>query len=65
MVDRVHSPGGPTAPRGWDELDESERTRLQVDYGYELDRLPPTCSLETKIQRFRRWLAARGIDYRG
>ena len=52
-------------PRDWAELDEEEQTRLQIAYGHYLDSLPPTCSLETKIERFRHWLAARGIDYRG
>ena len=51
--------------RDWHSLDAEEQTRLQVEYGRYLDTLPPTCSLETKIARFRRWLAPRGVDYRG
>lgn len=51
--------------RDWGELDESERTRLLVEHGRWLDGLPPTCSLESKVQRLRLWLAQRGIDYRG
>ncbi len=49
--------------RDWHGLDEDEQTELQVAFGHDLDRLPPTCSLDTKIQRFRRWLAERGIAY--
>jgi hypothetical protein len=51
--------------RPWECLDEREQTELRTAFGYDLDRLPPTCSLETKIERFRRWLRARRIDYRG
>jgi hypothetical protein len=51
--------------RDWGEFDESERTRLLVEHGRWLDGLPPTCSLESKVQRLRLWLAQRGIDYRG
>jgi hypothetical protein len=58
-------PEASTPPRDWAELGEEEQTRLQIAYGRYLDSLPPTCSLETKIERFRRWLADRGIEYRG
>lgn len=52
--------------RHWDSIEPTERTRLQVEYGYYLDTLPPTCSLETKIERFRHWLrSVHGIDYPG
>jgi hypothetical protein len=51
--------------RDWSELDDDEQTRLLIDYGRYLDSLPPTCSRETKIERFRRWLADRGIAYPG
>jgi hypothetical protein len=57
-------PTGPRPLRDWNRLDPEEQTRLQVEYGRYLDTLPPTCSLEAKIERFRRWLAPRGIDYR-
>ena len=50
--------------RDWHGLDEDEQTALRVAFGHDLDSLPPTCSLETKIARFRSWLAKRGIDYR-
>ena len=51
--------------RDWATLDADERTILQVAFGHYLDTLPPTCSLETKIERFRGWLAARGVSYQG
>jgi hypothetical protein len=50
--------------RDWHGLDDGEQTELRVAFGHYLDTLPPTCSLETKIERFRRWLAERGVDYR-
>ena len=51
--------------RDWRSLEPDEQTALRVEYGYYLDTLPPTCSLEAKIERFRRWLReAKGIDYR-
>lgn len=52
--------------RDWESLDTEEQTQLQVEYGYYLDSLPPTCSMQTKIERFRHWLQTeKGIDYRG
>jgi hypothetical protein len=33
-------------------------------FGRYQDQLPPTCSLETKIERFQDWLQQRGIEYR-
>lgn len=48
--------------RLWDTLDPAEQTELLEAYGHWLDRLPPTCSLELKIERFRGWLDERGID---
>lgn len=48
-------------PRRWDDLDADTRTTLLVEYGRDLDRLPPTCDLTTKNIRFARWLAARGV----
>ncbi|MCB1875701.1 MAG: hypothetical protein KDH88_06985 [Chromatiales bacterium] len=52
-----------TAPRPWAEIPADRQTALLVEYGYYLDSLPPTCSLETKEQRFRSWLQERGISY--
>jgi hypothetical protein len=49
----------------WDDLDPDQQTALQVEYGHWLDTLPPTCSMQTKIERFRAWLSTRGIAYDG
>ncbi len=49
--------------RPWDSLDVEEQTDLRVAFGHYLDTLPPTCSLETKVQRFRSWLQDHGVDY--
>jgi hypothetical protein len=51
-------------PRDWQALSDEEQTALRVAFGHYLDSLPPTCSLEAKIERFRAWLAARDVDYR-
>ena len=42
--------------RDWDNLEPEQQTRIRVEYGYYLDTLPPTCSLESKIECFRDWL---------
>jgi hypothetical protein len=56
--------GDATAPlRPWRSLGEAEQTALRVAYQEALDREPPTCSLDTKIERFARWLAARGVAF--
>jgi hypothetical protein len=49
----------------WESLPEDRQLELREEYGHYLDSLPPTCSLETKIERFRRWLEERGITYSG
>lgn len=49
---------------GGDDLPTARQLALREDYGRYHDRLPPTCSLETKIVRFTAWLAERGIRYR-
>jgi hypothetical protein len=49
--------------RDWDELSAEEQLALREAYGHYLDTLPPTCELSTKLERFRRWLAERGIAY--
>ena len=51
------------AVRTWTSLGTEEQTRLLEAYGRYLDTLPPTCNLDTKIERLRRWLASQGIDY--
>jgi hypothetical protein len=51
--------------KDWSLLEPDEQTALRVEYGYYLDTLPPTCSLQSKIERFRRWLReTKGVDYR-
>jgi hypothetical protein len=55
----------PSLTRDWHQLDEDEQTEFQIAFGHYLDTLPPTCSLDTKIERFRRWLAERGVVYEG
>lgn len=47
----------------WDQLSSDEQTQLQIAYGHYLDKLPTTCSRETKLDRFQTWLRERGIDY--
>ncbi|MGF1548199.1 MAG: hypothetical protein ACFCUG_12820 [Thiotrichales bacterium] len=49
--------------RPWAALRTEEQIQLQVEYGYFQDRLPPTCSLEVKNQRFARWLAEHGVAF--
>jgi hypothetical protein len=49
----------------WDQLSTEHQTRLRIQYGQYLDSLPPTCSMETKIERFRHWLQEQGICYEG
>jgi hypothetical protein len=48
----------------WNGLSAEEQTRLRIEYGYYLDKLPPTCSLEQKEARFAQWLAERNITYK-
>ena len=50
-----------TAIRHWRNLSPEEQLRLREDFGHHLDRLPPTCDLDDKIQRFQQWLAERNI----
>jgi hypothetical protein len=47
----------------WERLSSEKQIALREEYGHYLDSLPPTCSLETKIERFRQWLAERGIEW--
>lgn len=49
----------------WERLSSDRQIRLRIEYGRHLDSLPPTCSLEEKNRRFARWLAERGVFYRG
>ncbi|MCW8964657.1 MAG: hypothetical protein OQL16_12735 [Gammaproteobacteria bacterium] len=45
--------------RPWESLTTDEQLKLQVEYGHYLDSLPPSCSMETEIERFRSWQAER------
>jgi hypothetical protein len=49
--------------RDWHQLSAAEQLALREAYGRYLDTLPPTCDLSTKLERFRQWLAERGITY--
>jgi hypothetical protein len=50
--------------RDWSQLHPDEQNSVRIEYGRYLDSLPPTCSMDTKIERFRRWLREeKGIDY--
>ena len=57
----------PSKPlRDWHSLDTREQTAIRIEYGRFLDTLPPTCALETKIERFRHWLREyKRIHYQG
>jgi hypothetical protein len=49
--------------KDWRSLDGREQLALREAYGHYLDTLPPTCDLDEKTARFRRWLAERGIRF--
>ena len=49
----------------WEQLSSDRQLELREAYGHYLDSLPPTCSLEEKVDRFSRWLAEKGVSYRG
>jgi len=51
------------AHRDWHELTADEQLTLREAYGRHLDSRPRTCELDTKFERFRRWLAERWISY--
>lgn len=51
--------------RRWSELGPDRQIHLREAYGRYLDSQPPTCSMDTKIEQFRRWLASQGIDFDG
>jgi len=40
----------------WEHLSSERHIDLRDEYSHNMDSLPPTCSLETKIERFRHWL---------
>jgi hypothetical protein len=47
----------------WADLSPEEQLALREAYGRYLDTLPPTCDLEVKLDRFRAWLAERGVRF--
>ncbi|MEN8131967.1 MAG: hypothetical protein ABFS45_17650 [Pseudomonadota bacterium] len=55
----------PTDLIPWDSLTREAQISLRERYGYYLDNLPPSCSLESKIARFQHWLEAQGVAYSG
>lgn len=50
-------------PVTWSSLSASRQLQLREEYGVYLDQLPPTCSMDQKVNRFREWLSQRGIDF--
>jgi hypothetical protein len=61
MTDRQNAP----AVKPWADLTPEQQLRLREEYGRYLDTLPPTCDLGVKLDRFRAWLAARGVRFDG
>ncbi|MCG8015799.1 MAG: hypothetical protein JAY97_06250 [Candidatus Thiodiazotropha sp. 'RUGA'] len=45
----------------WESLDRNAQIKLREAFGHYLDTLPPTCSLDMKIARFKEWLREKGI----
>ncbi|MCG7898980.1 MAG: hypothetical protein JAY99_04965 [Candidatus Thiodiazotropha lotti] len=45
----------------WESLERDQQIKLREEFGYYLDSLPPTCSLDMKIARFKEWLRERGV----
>ena len=61
------TPPGDNSEQGrpWSSLPAAEQLELRETYGHYLDGLPPTCDLDTKVERFERWLRERGVRYDG
>lgn len=55
----------PETLRLWDDIDPLEQTDLREAFGHYQDGLPLTCSMETKVERFRQWLRERGVLWMG
>ena len=49
--------------RQWSRLSPAEQLALREDFGRYQDSLPPTCSMDAKIERFRAWLAEHDVDF--
>ena len=47
----------------WESLSQEAQLALRERYGHYLDNLPPICSLESKIARFKHWLEEQGVAY--
>ena len=47
----------------WADLSHEEQLALREEYGRYLDTLPPTCDMDRKLERFRIWLAERGVRF--
>lgn len=47
----------------WESLTPERQLALREEFGRYSDGLPPTCSMETKIERFRAWLGERGVAF--
>lgn len=47
----------------WSSLDSDAQTKLRMAHQEWLDSQPPTCSLDTKMERFVHWLAERGVSF--
>ncbi|MCG7981131.1 MAG: hypothetical protein JAY90_00095 [Candidatus Thiodiazotropha lotti] len=45
----------------WESLDRDAQIKLREEFGHHLDTLPPTCSLDMKVARFKEWLSEKGI----
>jgi hypothetical protein len=65
MSERPVPPNAGPPLREWNDLGVEEQTALLIEYGYDLEQLPPTCDLRTKVERLRQWLQGRGIRYKG
>jgi hypothetical protein len=64
VSERTASPDAGPPLREWDDLGVDAQTRLLIEYGYHLERLPPTCDIRTKVERLSHWLRGRGIRYK-
>ena len=53
----------PDGQRLWGDLPIDEQLCLREAYGHYLDSLPASCDMQLKVERFRLWLAERGIRY--
>ena len=52
---------GEIAPVPWSTLPPNRQLKLREEYGRYLDTQPRSCDLGLKTERFRAWLAERGV----